>query len=255
MSDGYTPVFATVFDGSLCGKWPDTAVWLTMLALCDKRGNVDMSYYAIVGRTGWPIDLLRQGITALMQPDSESRSPAEDGRRLVPLDPSRGWGWHVVNHAVYREKARLQAKDAARTASGADAERKRAEREVSPEVPRTPPELPGVPLSDSNANTDSNEEKKTRSKTRSSARSTEFPEGFELDAALRDQALGRFPDCDVETAFAQFRARHQAKGTKFVNWRQAWTSWIGNFEQYGYPKLKTPKAGAMVINGKPVEWQ
>jgi hypothetical protein len=217
-------------------------VWLTMLALCDKRGNVDMSFQAIVGRTGWPIDLLRQGITALMQTDSESRSPAEDGRRLVPLDPSRGWGWHVVNHAVYREKARLQAKDAVRTASGADAERKRTERELSPEVPRTPPEPPGVPLSDSNANTDSNAEKKTRSKTRSSARSCEFPEGLELDAEMREQALSRYPDCDVDAAFGLFRARHQAKASRFVDWRKAWVTWIGNFEQYGYPKRKSAAA-------------
>ena len=142
MTDGYTPVFNTVFDGSLYGKWPDSAVWLTMLALCDKRGNVDMSFQAIAGRTGWPMELLVKGIGALMQPDPFSRSTAHEGRRLVALTEGRGWGWHVVNHAIYREKARLQARDAARTASGSDAERKRLERELSPEVPRTPPLSP-----------------------------------------------------------------------------------------------------------------
>lgn len=138
---GYTPVFNSIFDGTLCGKWPDSAVWLTMLALCDRHGEVNLSYAAICARTGWPADLLRQGIESLMTPDPDSQSPAEEGRRLVLIDPARSWGWRIVNHSRYREKARLQAKDARRTESGADAERKRRER-MSPGVPRNPPVSP-----------------------------------------------------------------------------------------------------------------
>ena len=37
---GYTPVFNSVFDGTLAGKWPESAVWLTLLALCGKYGHV-----------------------------------------------------------------------------------------------------------------------------------------------------------------------------------------------------------------------
>lgn len=150
---GYTPIFNTVFDGTLCGKWPESAVWLTILALCDKHGEVNLSYAAICARTGWPPELLRQGIEALMAPDPDSQTPDEEGRRLVLLDPGRTWGWRIVNHEKYREKARLRSKDARRTESGEDAARKREER-MSPAVPRRPTESPSS-SSSSNTTTDS----------------------------------------------------------------------------------------------------
>jgi hypothetical protein len=70
-----------------------------------------------------------------MGPDPGSRTGDLDGRRLELIDPARGWGWRVINHGIYRERARKKAYDQARTESGADAERKRASRDV----PRSPP--------------------------------------------------------------------------------------------------------------------
>lgn len=228
MSDGYTPVFCTVFDGSLYGKWPDSAVWLTMLALCDRRGNVDMSFEAIAGRTGWPMDLLRQGIAALVQPDPASRSPAEEGRRLVPLAEGRGWGWHVVNHALYREKARLQSKDAARVATGQDAARKRIERGVSPGVPRSPPESPGlpdVPLSDSDSDTVKEQPRKRSVDTRGSR----IPIPFAISEEMRSWARTETPGVDVDKATTEFvdywRGVSGQKGYK-LDWVATWRNRI-----------------------------
>lgn len=149
---GYTPVFDSVFHGTLCGRWPTLAVWLTILPMADKHGHIDMTPQAMAALTGWPLDLLKQAIHELMQPDPESRSDAHEGRRLVLIDPNRSWGWRVVNHDRYREKARKSAYDAERTASGADRERKAASRAV----PTSPAPSRAVPLSDSDANTNSN---------------------------------------------------------------------------------------------------
>jgi len=103
---GYTPVFGTVFNGSLCGKWPTTAVWMFFLALADSKGEVDVSHKFIAGMTGIPEVQLREGIAALMAEDPLSRSTAEGGRRLVLLDPAnRDWGWRIVNIQKYRDKA------------------------------------------------------------------------------------------------------------------------------------------------------
>jgi len=135
---GYTPVFDTVFQGTLCGKWPTLPIWLTILPLADKNGRIDMTPEAIGLLTGWPLEILIKGLTELCQPDPRSRSKAEGGARLKLIDQDRDWGWQVVNHGQYREKARLMAKDSARTASGQDAERKRASRDV----PRSPPISP-----------------------------------------------------------------------------------------------------------------
>ena len=236
---GYTPVFGSVFDGTLCGKWPDTGVWVCLLALADWRGHIDMTPQAISVRLGIPLDALRECIARFCGPDSESRSKAEDGRRLVLLDPAREWGWRVVNIEVYRKKAR----DANDVSSGRAAERAREYRNRHAPS-RAVTRHHDTHTADSNVNTDSEKNPQGKNpvgknaRKRATSASTVFPLDFALDDALRAQALKRAPDCDVDEAFVQFRAHHQARESKFVNWRQAWTTWVGNFEQFGYPKRR-----------------
>ncbi len=66
----------------------------------------------------------------------------------------------------------------------------------------------------------------------------EFPADFALTSDLAAQATARFADCDPEQMFAQFRAHHEARGSRFKNWRQAFTTWVGHAEQFGYPKKR-----------------
>lgn len=143
---GYTPVFDSVFHGTLCGKWPTLPVWLTILPMADKNGHIDMTFQAMAALTGWPIDLLKQAIAELSSPDPDSRSEANEGRRLLPLDPGRSWGWMVVNHGAYREKARLTAKSAREVESGKNKDRMNDR--------RPPPPTASDPLSYSNAYSD-----------------------------------------------------------------------------------------------------
>lgn len=153
---GYTPAFESIYTGSLHGQWPTAAVWASLLPLIDSRGRIDMSFQAIATMTGWPIELLRQGIAKLEEPDPDSRSPAEEGRRIVRLDPNRSWGWRVVNHGLYKERAR----DKQRSADGRNAEKVRQWRNRNnPDVTGCNPELPVVTagtLSDSDSDSDSN---------------------------------------------------------------------------------------------------
>jgi hypothetical protein len=103
---------------------------------------------------------------------------------------------------------------------------------------------------DTESDTESDtEKKKPKSKTRASARSAteacEFPDNFVLDEPMRQQALARAPDCDVDQAFASFKANHLSRASRFKNWRQAWVSWLGNFSQYGYPKRQNGSANLL----------
>jgi hypothetical protein len=120
---GYTPVFGQIYQGTLYGKWPTAAVWASLLPLLDKNGHLDMSLQAISGMTGWPMDLLKQGIDELMQPDPSSRSAIAEGRRLIMIDAQRDWGWIAVNHSIYKEKARLMAKSQYETSAGLNSKR------------------------------------------------------------------------------------------------------------------------------------
>jgi hypothetical protein len=141
---GYTPVFDTVFQGTLCGKWPTLPVWLTILPMADKNGLIDMTFHHIAAISGWPVDLLKQAIAELTAPDPESRSAEAEGRRLIPIDENRPWGWRVVNHEKYREKARLSAKSAKEVAEGKNKDRMHDR--------RSPPKTAADPLSNSNSN-------------------------------------------------------------------------------------------------------
>lgn len=239
MNNGYAPVFGSVFRGTLCGKWPDLPVWLTLLPLMDSHGEIDMTHEAIAAITGWPLDLLRQAVASLEQPDPRSRSQDEEGRRLVRLDISRDWGWRVVNHALYRGLASGINQSRAQVADGRNAEKvrryKERHRATPPDTIRTPEDTTRHQHSYSYSNTDS-DKNPSREKTPSKGRACELPEGFALDEAMRDFALARFSDCDVARAFEQFKAHHMASGSKFKRWDMAWQKWVGNFAQYSYPK-------------------
>jgi hypothetical protein len=55
---------------------------------------------------------------------------------------------------------------------------------------------------------------------------------------MRDQLARRIPDADPDETFSQFRAHHESHGKRMASWSQAWVTWIGNAEKFGYPKRK-----------------
>lgn len=151
---GYTPAFDTIYTGTLFGKWPMAAVWASLIPLIDRHGQINLSFEAISGMTGWPMDLLQQGISQLELPDPGSRTDTEEGRRIIRLDPRRPWGWRVVNHAIYREKARKQMHNERAVESGANRDRLKTRRD------QTRPDATGDDrLSDSDSDSYTNKKK------------------------------------------------------------------------------------------------
>jgi hypothetical protein len=97
----YAKVFRSLWDGTLADSWSCWSVFVFLLAHCDMDGVVEMTPGAIARRSCIPADEVERALEKLLAPDPNSRSSAEGGRRIVPLD-SRGWGWRIVNHARYR---------------------------------------------------------------------------------------------------------------------------------------------------------
>jgi len=244
---GYTPVFSSIFDGTLHGKWPQTGVWLALLAMADRHGCVDRTLQAIASDIGISADELMTCIGEFCEPDPMSRTQQEGGRRLVLIEPSRPWGWRIVNHGIYREKARLQGKDAARVASGVDAERKRAQRE-SPAVPRSPPLSPSH-TSDSDSDSDSDKTKKKPKSKSALPRASRVPESFSPDL---DYARTQCPDIDAAREVQKFRDWEFK--TPRTDWAACWRTWVGNCRDSG-KYARQPANGGMMFGGKPVEWQ
>lgn len=70
---------------------------------------------------------------------------------------------------------------------------------------------------------------------------TPIPEDLHLSESMRAQALAKYPDADVDEMFTQFRAHHESHGKLMKSWSAAWTTWIGNASNFGYPKCAGAK--------------
>lgn len=95
-------IFESMFDGTMHGHWQAIVTLQQMIVLADQDGTVDMTPEALSARTSIPLEIITTGIAELEQPDPKSRTPDEDGRRIVRLDPSRDWGWRITNYLAYR---------------------------------------------------------------------------------------------------------------------------------------------------------
>lgn len=98
----YGKLFASMFGGSLHGYWQAIVTFQQMIILADKDGTIEMTPSALSATTSIPIDIIEAGIAVLEAPDRFSRTPDEDGRRIIRIDPDRPWGWHITNYAHYR---------------------------------------------------------------------------------------------------------------------------------------------------------
>ena len=98
----YAKLFTSIYQGTLRGNSHGLLVFTNLLAHADKTGQVDIHPRAVAEEVGLTVDQVRAAIEVLEAPDAESRSPEEEGRRLLRLDEHRAWGWVIVNYVKYR---------------------------------------------------------------------------------------------------------------------------------------------------------
>lgn len=108
----YAKIFTQIFDSSIAENYEVRHVFEDMLKLADRDGVVDMTMEAIARRTNVPLEKVKFGIAELLKADPKSRSGQNGGRRIIPIDSRRDWGWLIVNYQHYRE---LQDEDARRS--------------------------------------------------------------------------------------------------------------------------------------------
>jgi hypothetical protein len=104
MGNVYGKIFDSLWKGSMRGKRDLQLVFIHMICNCDQDGNCDYLPQVICDDTGMSLPDVLNAISELQSPDPLSRTPDEQGRRIVPLSPGRPWGWRIVNHLVYRER-------------------------------------------------------------------------------------------------------------------------------------------------------
>lgn len=74
--------------------------FITMLAMAQPDGMVEATAPGISRRANLSIETVRHAIKLLESPDEDSRSLAEEGRRIVRIDG----GYQIVNYEKYRQK-------------------------------------------------------------------------------------------------------------------------------------------------------
>jgi hypothetical protein len=100
MAGSFVKVFGSILTSSVwCEDDATVRVWLTMLVLADAEGKVWGAVPGVARVAGVSADAGRAAIAKLCDPDPDSRTPDEEGRRLLPIDG----GWVVVNARKYRE--------------------------------------------------------------------------------------------------------------------------------------------------------
>src|SRR5581483_11793784 len=125
-----------------------------------------------------PLADLLACIKRFCAPDPRSRSQAEEGRKLVPIDPARDWGWRVVNIQLYRDRA--SGRDQIKDGRNAEKVRRYKERHRTPADTgghrETPPNTDSYSYSYSYSNTDSNKKNTPDRRTACAVEPAEFVE-------------------------------------------------------------------------------
>lgn len=118
----YTKLFSSIVTSTIWSEDDKTRiVWITMLAIADKNGEVQASIPGLARVAGVSVDDAQAAITKFLSPDPYSRTPDDQGRRIEPIPG----GWALLNHAKYRAMA---SKDESR-ASNAERQRRFREKE------------------------------------------------------------------------------------------------------------------------------
>jgi hypothetical protein len=96
---GFALLWGKILDSSIWLESKEARlVWITMLAMKDSNGRVYAAPGALAHRARVEPEACREALQKFLQPDSESTSKVEGGRRIREIEG----GWQIINHEVYR---------------------------------------------------------------------------------------------------------------------------------------------------------
>lgn len=85
-------------------------VWITLLVLCDTDGYVGASVPGIASAAGVTLEQAREALARFQEPDPDSRTKTDEGRRLVVVDR----GFRILNFKEHLDRLsadRMKARD------------------------------------------------------------------------------------------------------------------------------------------------
>ena len=96
----FTKLFSSITESTVWCEDSDTkVVWITMLAMADKRGRVWASVPGLAKSAVVSLEACVQAIEKFKSPDEWSRTKEHEGCRIEEIDG----GWRLLNYTKYRE--------------------------------------------------------------------------------------------------------------------------------------------------------
>lgn len=246
----YTKLFSSIVTSTIWTEDDRTRiVWITMLALADKNGEVQGSVPGLARIAGVPVDDCRKALEKFLAPDPDSRTKDDEGRRIEVIDG----GWHLLNYRKYREMAsREEAKEAeAKRKARYRAKLARNNAEMSHDVPDKSQNVPEtLHIAEAEAEAEAKNTLLLRPETESApplkatrarhvsqdaikwTRETKWSGITEQD---RNDWKAAFPACDIDRQLASmdaWLAANPAKAKK-SNWRKFVTTWLTRSQDRG----------------------
>lgn len=241
----YTKLFNSIVTSTIWTEDDKTRiVWITMLAISDQNGEVHASIPGLARIAGVSVADTETALGKFLSPDSYSRTPDNEGRRIAVIDG----GWELLNHAKYRRMAskaeekeanaarqrRFRARNATVTESNASVtvgnaqvtdQRDIAEADTETD---TKTDLPPNPLK--------GESRKRRARSATDPISWN-PQDRWTGITENDRADWRaaFPACDIDRQLASMTAWLLANPSKAKksNWRKFIASWLTRSQDKG----------------------
>jgi len=102
MNNAQQRMFSSLIGSTLWrnGSKDARLIWITMLALADRSGLVDVSLPALANFANVTVEEADVAIVSLLLPDPLSRTPDNDGRRLSRVLG----GWRILNYDQHSKK-------------------------------------------------------------------------------------------------------------------------------------------------------
>lgn len=254
--NNYSKLFSSIITSTIWRE-PDATriLWVTLLALADKHGDVEGSIPGLAHLAGISIEDCEKGLDSLKSPDPYSRTADHDGRRIEEIPG----GWSLLNYTKYRELAsEADRREKAAARNRRMRERKKGNRDASvthrdacvthrdaTETPdadtQTQTQTQTVLLSKDNKRGDSEESPQLipEEESQQSSKPKKKPSKAKgtLDE-LKAYAVKRgLPESDGQTMFDTWESNGWKRGANPIkDWKAAFRSWQGS----GYlPSQKT----------------
>ena len=260
---GYGKHFESMYTGTMFGSGSDVfAVWGYVISHC-RKGEVELNQKVLAATIGMSVQEAEDAVAFLCEPDPNSRSQLDEGRRLVKTG---SFTYRVPTFEKYNvthsddevrafERERKQKYRNSLKTNVPDSPGQNGTVPDSPGQNGTVPDSPGqngtVPdmsrMSHTPAPAPAPASKKLEGERTTPARkrAVSIPTDFTLTPERLLEARKRRVG-DPELEFEKFRAHHEAHGKVMKSWDAAWRTWCLNVKKF---RGNEPPRGAGSMGG------